>query len=121
MKAVRTTIDAERLASIIKLPKSMRHQDVDVIILSKTKKEKKKKTNSEPETARGCLNKYAKSFPQEPEEDDHSDLRSIKGYLKEHANPALRKLEKGAWARAAAEKYLRKLKDELGEDEDDNA
>jgi hypothetical protein len=41
-----------------------------------------------------------------------SEKESMMGCLREYANPALCKLEKGAWERAAVEKYLEKMNDD---------
>jgi hypothetical protein len=80
MEAVRTTIDAERLATVIDLPESMRHREVEVIVLLQTEEKKKN--------------------------EDRQALRNLKGCLNEYADPALKELEEGAWERAAVEKYL---------------
>ena len=86
MEAIRTIIDAERLATIIDLPESMRHGEVEVIVLPQTEEKEKN--------------------------DDRSALRSLKGCLHEYANPDLWEQEEGAWERAAVEKYLEKMKDD---------
>lgn len=86
MEAIRALVDAERLATVIDLPESMRNHEVEVIVLLQTNE---KKNNG-----------------------DRTDLRSLKGCLREFANPALRELEEGAWKHAAAEKHLEKMKDD---------
>lgn len=93
MEAIRTTIDSERLALIIDLPESMRHQSVELIVLPQT--QETDNTKMQPEKS-----------------DDRSGILSLMGCLNEYADPELRKLEKGAWARAAAEKHLEKMKDD---------
>jgi len=47
-------------------------------------------------------------------DDKKPSVDSIKGILKEYANPALRELEKGAWEQAAVEKYLAKTNNKIG-------
>jgi len=85
MEAVRLTLNSARLASIIDLPMTLRDREVEVIVLPKSEEPKE----SPPDTERV----------------------SMMGCLKQYANPALRELEKGAWERAAVEKYLEKRKD----------
>ena len=36
---------------------------------------------------------------------EHTEIKNLRGVLSAYANPALREKEKGAWERAAAEKY----------------
>lgn len=86
MEAIRTVIDSERLATIIDLPDSLRHREVEIIVLPQ---------KEENETG-----------------DDRSALRSLKGCLHEYADPSKWEEEEGAWERAAAEKYLEKMKDD---------
>lgn len=88
MEAIKTIVDAERLATIIDLPESMRHREVEVIVLLQAADEKEKNN------------------------DDRAALRGLKGCLHKYADPALRELEEGAWERAAVEKYLEKMKDD---------
>lgn len=85
MEALRTTIAAERLATVIDLPESLRHQELEVIVLPQTEEKKSKKPAGERKSMMGCL--------------------------KEYANPDLWEQEEGAWERAAAENYLQKKKD----------
>ena len=86
MEAIRTTLHSARLAPIIDLPLALRDRDVEVIVLPKSEEPK--------------------------ERSDHSERESMMGCLREYANPALRELEKGAWERAAVEKYLEKMHDD---------
>lgn len=86
MEALRLTMNSTRLASIIDLPDSLRDCEVDVIILPN-------QVPSTPEVANSS----------------ESHVDSIKGILKQYANPALRDLEKGAWEQAAVEKYIEKM------------
>ena len=82
MEAIRLTMNSARLMSIIDLPATLRDCEVDVIVLPKSEEPKKSLPNSERESMMGCLRQYT--------------------------NPALLELEKGAWERAAVEKYLEK-------------
>ena len=82
METLRITMDSARLAPIIDLPATLQGRDVEVVVRS----------------------------IQSPD-DDEPKIDSFMGILKEYANPALRELEKGAWERAAVEKYLEKMKD----------
>ena len=86
MEAIRTTINSARLMPIIDLPAALRDREVDVIVMPKAEKSKNRPPASERESMMGCLSEYA--------------------------NPALRELEKGAWERAAVEKYLEKMNDD---------
>jgi translation elongation factor EF-Tu-like GTPase len=81
-------MNSSRLAPILDLPDALRNREVDIIVLSS-------------------------SAMSEMEEHDNgeSKVESIMGILKDYANPALRELEKGAWERAAAEKYLERMND----------
>ena len=83
MEAIRMTMNSARLAPIIDLPVTLQDQEVEVFVRS----------------------------TQSPD-DGKPKVKSIMGILKEYANPALRELEKGAWERAAVEKYLEKMKDD---------
>lgn len=85
MEAIRTIIDAERLATIIDLPDSMRHRQVEVIVLPQTNEKETENPNFERKSMMGCLSEYA--------------------------DPTLWEQEEGAWERAAVEKYLEKRKD----------
>ena len=82
MEAVRMTLNSARLASIIDLPRTLRDREVDIIVLPKAEEPKDHHPDSKRESMMGCLSEYA--------------------------NPALRELEKGAWERAAVEKYAKK-------------
>ena len=89
MEAIRMTMNSTRLATIIDLPIALRDREVEIIV------------------------KPAQSASDTKQPDaDKPKVKSIKGILKEYANPALRELEKSAWERAAVEKYLEKIKDD---------
>jgi len=75
MEAVREIIDADSLMPVIALPDYMKNQKVEVIVLSIS-----------PETTR-------------------KPVKSMKGFLREYANPALIEKEKDAWGIAVKEKY----------------
>ena len=83
METLRITMDSARLAPIIDLPATLRDREVEVVVRS-----------------------------TQPPDNGKPKVKSIMGILKEYANPALRELEKGAWERAAVEKYLEKMKDD---------
>ena len=85
MEAIRTILNSAQLTSIIDLPLALRDREVEVIVLP---------TQTVPHL--------------EKPDSDESCVGSVMGILKEYANPALRELEKGAWERAAVEKYLEK-------------
>ena len=87
METLRITMNSARLAPIIDLPVTLRDREVEVVVRSKW------------------------TSDIEPDDDDGPKIDSFMGILKEYANPALRELEKGAWERAAVEKYLEKMKD----------
>lgn len=63
METIRTIIDAERLATVIDLPESMRHQNVEVTVRSQTPQKKK-----QPGSMMGCLKEYANPDLWEQEE-----------------------------------------------------
>ena len=88
MEAMRLTMNSARLAPIIDLPATLCDREVEVIVLPT-------QTVSNPQK----------------QDSEESSIGSLMGCLKEYANPELRKLEKGAWERAACEKYLEKMKD----------
>jgi len=88
METLRLTMDSARLAPIIDLPVALQGREVEVVVRSKWT------SDIEPD-----------------DDDDEPKIESIMGILKEYANPTLRELEKGAWERAAVEKYLEKMKD----------
>jgi len=90
METIRVTMDSARLAPIIDLPVTLRDREVEVVVRSK-------------------LASYTEQLYDD--DDDEPKIDSFMGILKEYANPALRELEKGAWERAAVEKYLEKMKD----------
>jgi len=85
MEAISTTMNSSRLMSIIDLPAALRDREVEVIVLP-----------------------YQTIPDVEKADDEKPNVGSIKGILKEYANPALRELEKGAWEQTAVEKYLAK-------------
>ena len=111
MEAIRTTMNSARLMPIIDLPAALRDREVEVIVLLKAEKPKRRPPVSGRGSMMGCLSEYANPAVLEAEESDDKkpSVDSIKGILKEYANPALRELEKGAWERAAVEKYLAKM------------
>jgi hypothetical protein len=86
METLRMTMNSARLMPIIDLPVALRDTEVEVIVLPKQEKLKDRLPASERKSMMGCLSEYA--------------------------NPALRELEKGAWERAAVEKYLEKMNDD---------
>ena len=88
MEAIRMTMNSARLAPVIDLPLTLHDREVEVIILPSEAAANRKKAD-----------------------DDARPVESIKGILKQYADPALRKLEKGAWEQAAVEKYLEKMQD----------
>jgi len=88
MEAVRITMDSAQLASIVDLPMTLRDREVKVIVLP---------GRMTPDT--------------EELDNQETSVDSVKGILKEYADPALRKLEKCAWEQAAVEKYLEKMRD----------
>jgi len=88
MEAIRTTLNSAQLAAIIDLPLTLRDREVEVVIRPSQAPPIPKKTD-----------------------DDESSIGSFMGCLSEYANPDLREQEKGAWERAAVEKYLEKKKD----------
>ena len=88
MEALRLTMNSARLESIIDLPAPLQDCDVEVIVLP----------------CQAAVN------PVKPD-DKEPKVESIMGILKQYANPDLRELEKGAWERAAVEKYLEKKND----------
>jgi len=79
METVRAVMDSERLVPIIDLPESLRHREVEVIVVAH-------ESSVMPE----------KFFPPE---------NGIKGLLKQYADPALAEREKDAWGMAVMEKY----------------
>jgi hypothetical protein len=76
MEYVYQTIDSERLTGIFNLPSSLIGKKLEVIILP------------------------ARDNKELPE-----NKKSAFGCLRQYANPELSPLEKGAWERAAVEKY----------------
>jgi len=84
METLRITMDSARLTPIIDLPATLRDREVEVVVRSKVEKPKDRPPDSERKCMMGALSQYA--------------------------NPALRELEKEAWAQAAVEKYLEKMK-----------
>ena len=89
MEAIRLTMNSAQLAPIIDLPVALRDREVEVTVVPA----------------------HTVSSPQK-QDLEASSVGSFMGILKEYANPELRKLEKGAWERAACEKYLEKMKDD---------
>lgn len=82
---LRTVIHSDQLASVIDLPVGLRDQDVEIIVLPLIK-------SPQP-------NMLPKTKPE-------TDLKKLKGCLKQFANPKLRELEDSVWEQVAAEKYL---------------
>ena len=82
MEAIRVTMNSTVLESIMDLPEIPRGREVEVIV---------------------------QPVPEEPK--DRPKRKSMMGCLHEYANPALREQEKGAWERAAVEKYSEKKND----------
>jgi hypothetical protein len=78
MEAIRKIIDAQHLLTIIDLPEHMKDGRVELIILP-----------------------IAESEPRV------SATKSMKGFLREYANPSLAEQEKEAWGRVAADKHVR--------------
>ncbi len=76
MEYLRETIDSRSLTGIFNLPESLRNRNVEVIIL-----------------------------PASVAKDDKRRRKSLKGSLRQYANPDLIPLEKEAWPEAAAEKH----------------
>jgi len=93
MQTIRMTMNSARLAPIMDLPVTLQDREVEIVVFP------------------------ARATPtQEKPSDEKGNVGSIMGILKEYANPALRKLEKGAWERAAVEKYLEKM-NEMNDDD----
>lgn len=92
MEAFRKIIDSEHLTLVIDLPESLRYRDVEVIVLPRMEGDE--------------------VVPRKKKTGDRSGIMSLKGILKDKADPELRKLEKDAWAQAAAEKHLEKMKND---------
>jgi len=88
MEAMRLTLNSARLAPIIDLPATLRDREVEVTVVP-----------------------IQAAHPAKPDP-DKAHVESIMGILKKYANPALRELEKGAWERAACEKYLERMNDD---------
>ena len=83
METIRLTLNSAQLAPIIDLPAALRDREVEVVVRpSQTTSLSKKPDVEKPKVG------------------------SFMGCLSEYANPELRELEKGAWERAAVEKYL---------------
>ncbi|GHT35595.1 hypothetical protein FACS189427_05220 [Planctomycetales bacterium] len=82
MYAYRQTIPSVLLQPILDLPSELLGQDVEVIVLPSVKQPQEKPVAGKP-------------------------FVSIKGALKEYANPEIRKHERDAWANAAIEKEER--------------
>jgi hypothetical protein len=76
MEAIREIMDVERLMSIINIPPYMQNTKVEVIILPLTKKDA-----------------------------PIHQSKSMMGFLKNYANPALVPMEKSAWELHLQEKY----------------
>jgi len=83
METIHLTLDSARLAPIIDLPETLLDREVEIIVFPS----------------------LASSDAEKPD-DGKSSVGSIMGIMKQYADPALRELEKGAWERAAVEKYL---------------
>jgi hypothetical protein len=82
---LRTVIHSDQLVSVIDLPVGLRDQDVEVIVLPLIK---------------------SPSINMLPEIKPETDLKKLKGCLKQYAHSELCKLEDGVWERTATEKYL---------------
>jgi hypothetical protein len=91
MNILRTIIHSSQLASVIDLPEYLRNSNVEVIILPT---EEISTIDESPQTK--------------------TDLKKLKGCLKQYANPKLRALEDGAWERAVVEKYQEKVHEDFG-------
>ena len=89
MEAIRLTLNSAQLAPIIDLPASLQDREVDIIVL--------------PHHGEARIATKA--------ENGRRSVKSLKGILKHYANPDLVKLEKDAWAQAAAEKYIERITD----------
>jgi hypothetical protein len=76
MEYLRETIDSGSLAGIFNLPAGLRNRSVEVIIL-----------------------------PIDVKKEEKQRRKSLKGSLRQYANPELIPLEKDAWARAVEEKH----------------
>ncbi len=76
MEYLRETIDSRSLTGIFNLPESLRNRNVEVIIL-----------------------------PANVVKENKRRRKSLKGSLRQYANPDLIPLEKDAWAKAAEEKH----------------
>jgi hypothetical protein len=76
MLAVRKIVPANVLATLIDLPWKSKDQQVEIIVM-----------------------------PVGEKTSDNSPAKSLKGSLKEYANPALVKKERKAWQDNVAEKY----------------
>jgi hypothetical protein len=78
MEAVRTIVSADALSPIIDLPWASKNMQVEVLV-----------------------------FPiaNRPAQQDDISVESLKGCLKEYANPALWEEEQYAWQNHVAEKY----------------
>lgn len=76
---VRKIVSGEKLMTIIDLPKELQKGQVEVIVLPVSLQENKNKLQT----------------------------KSMRGVLKEYANPDLIPFEEGAWERKVAEKYAR--------------
>jgi hypothetical protein len=81
MEILKTVIHSSQLASVIDLPEYLRNRNVEIIILPMENVQKKDES------------------PQM-----QTDLKKLKGVLKQYANPKLRVLEDGAWERNVIEK-----------------
>jgi hypothetical protein len=78
MDAVRKIISADMLTPIIDLPWKAKGMQVEVIVIP---------------------------YIHETSQKRDVSIQSLKGCLKEYANPALRNKEKQAWENSVAEKY----------------
>jgi len=90
MEFIRKIIDSSTLASILDLPSSFQHVQVEVIVLPVDEKKFGLKASSSVYDSGVSLN----------------DVKhTAYGRLKAYANPSLIPEEEGAWERAVAEKY----------------
>ena len=104
MEAAHFTLNSTQLASVVNLPMTLRDRVVEMIVFP---------SQAVPRVAEpDDFNKPLEDFGEyEEPKDEKPKVKSILGILKQYANPALVEQEKGAWERAAAEKYLEKMKE----------
>jgi len=59
MEAIRLTLNSARLTPIIKLPKTLRNREVEVIVMPKSEDAKERQLDTERKSMMGCLSQYA--------------------------------------------------------------